>query len=166
MPDGFQDLALTQSIADVRRIRGALRTVSDDPQKAEDPTQWVTLEESSTNGARVRYRFFQDRLVELQILSILPDTSAVPPHLAAMNERYGPPNRILDCPEPIAYPSRRFVWDRSPVAVADAFLLYGERVSVTWSVMSRARMFGSLSRGRCRVISADALERFPVAPRM
>ncbi len=157
LPEGFAGLTLNDSERTVRAARGALTQVTADLAGIR------TFEERIDGGARVRYRFAEDALVELQILSMLPAVDAVPQHLAAMNERYGRPTRILDCSEPRAYPSRRFLWDKRHVAIADSFLVAGDRVSVTWTLMSRARMFGVLERGRCHTIRESELERFPVA---
>lgn len=162
MPDLLADVELGMTLAEARRLRPGLTT---DPsgQSADEPTLHL-WEERFPNGARAVYAFERDSglLQRVQVLSLLPDSSAVAPHLAAMNERYGSPTGVWDCPNTGGVPTRRFTWRHGHATVSDVFLIYGGRVSVTLYIAPNQVILRSLQRSSCSPVRAEDLARFPV----
>jgi hypothetical protein len=120
-------------------------------------------EEHLPSGAQVMYAFDQDahRLVRVQALSQLDTTEAIPPHLAALNDRYGAPTGIWDCHDAGGFATRRFTWRRSHVGLADILLVYGDRISVTLYVTTNEQMGRSLERARCAPVTVDHIDQLP-----
>ena len=85
------------------------------------------------------------RLVRIQVMSMLPGPEAVGPHLTAMLETYGRPTGAYNCPDTGGVPTRRFTWRRAQTALADIFLVYGDRVSVTLDIAPAGGRGASLS---------------------
>lgn len=161
MPRLLEGIALGSSLEEVRALRGRAM-VPDDRPAEEGIQQW---HERLSNGGEVMYGF-ESRLgllLQVQVLSLLPDVTAIAPHLQAMNEQYGPPTGIWDCPRTGDVPTRRFTWRRAETAVSDIFLIVGERVSLTLYITTSDRTQHSLARAGCAPISPDALDVFPVA---
>ncbi|HEY8432709.1 MAG TPA: hypothetical protein VIL20_30270 [Sandaracinaceae bacterium] len=164
VPDLLEGIHLGMPLADARRARPRMT-----PQLGHtnpDMANRVVFEERFPNGARAIYFFDRetDRLERIQVLSLLPNVEAVAPHLAAMNEQYGSPTGAWDCPQTGTVPTRRFTWRHGETSIADIFLIYGERVSVTLDIAPSAVMERSLRRSACRPVqSREDLERFPVA---
>jgi hypothetical protein len=126
----------------------------------------IALEENLANGARVVYAFRQanDRLERIQVLSLLPGMSAIGPHLEAMNVTYGAPTGMWNCPDTGGVPTRRFTWRRTYSTLADIFLVYGDRVSLTLYVAPNNVIQHSLQRASCRPVrSREEAAEFPVA---
>ena len=98
----------------------------------------------------------------LLCLSLLPGTEAIAPHLTAMNEQYGRPTGIWDCPDTGGVPTRRFTWRHSETTIADVFLIYRGRVSVTLYIAPSSTIGASLQRAQCRPAAPDAIATFPV----
>jgi hypothetical protein len=161
MPDLLEGIALGSSLEEVRAIRGSAMILDDRPAE-EGIEQW---HERLPNGGEVMYGFEQrlGLLLQVQVLSLLPDVNAIAPHLRAMNEAYGSPTGIWDCPRTGDVPTRRFTWRRAETAVSDIFLIVGERVSLTLYITTSDRTAHSLARSGCRPITPDALDVFPVA---
>jgi len=161
MPTLLDGVALGTSLEEVRALRGAAM-IPDDRPAEEGIQQW---HERLSNGGEVMYGF-EERLgllLQVQVLSLLPDVNAIAPHLRAMNEAYGSPTGIWDCPRTGDVPTRRFTWRRAETAVSDIFLIVGERVSLTLYITTSDRTAHSLARAGCTPITPDALDVFPVA---
>ncbi len=161
MPSVVEGVALGMPLSEVRTARGARMTL--DVASREHPL--LIYEELLGNGGRAIYGFTRrgEILVQVQILSLLPTVDAIAPHLAAMNEQYGRPTGIWDCPTTGGVPTRRFTWRGSHVTVSDVFLLYGERVSLTLYIATTEQIGLSLQMASCTPVTADRLDAFPVA---
>lgn len=162
IPELLSGVALGMRLDDVRRARPAM-TVPTGETPGEEGVR--LMEERFQNGARAVYVFEEEseRLQRVQVLSLLPSVDAVAPHLTAMNEQYGSPTGVWDCPDTGGVPTRRFTWRHGRTTVSDVFLVYGGRVSVTLYVAPTPVIARSLRIGRCHVITRDQLEHFPVA---
>jgi hypothetical protein len=159
IPPLIEPVALGMPRDEVRRHRPRTTPKLD----GQDPVlDW--LEERFPNGAQALYGFSKRnrRLVQVQILSLLPSGDAIAPHLVAMNEQYGRPTGIWDCPDTGGVPTRRFTWRKSQTTVADVFLIYRGRVSVTLYIAPSEWIHASLLRASCRPTTQEALDDFPV----
>ncbi len=161
MPPALEGVALGMPLDEVRRLRGA-GMVPDDRPAEEGIQQW---HERMPNGSEVMYGFEQrlGLLLQVQVLSLLPDVTAIAPHLRAMNEAYGSPTGIWDCPLTGDVPTRRFTWRRAETAISDVFLIVGERVSLTLYITTADRTGFSLARSGCTPVTPENLDVFPVA---
>lgn len=123
------------------------------------------FEERLPNGARVVYGFEREsqRLQRIQVLSMLPSPEAIGPHLQAMNDQYGTPTGIWDCPNTGGVHTRRFTWRHGQTTVSDVFLVYGGRVSVTLYIAPTGIIHRSLRMAGCRAVrDAEEASTFPV----
>lgn len=161
MPDVVEGVALGITLEEARHARGPEMRPSTGDRGA--PLQMY--EERMPNGGQVMYGFdpTSQRLVQVQILSLLPSTDAIAPHLAAMNERYGTPTGIWDCPTTGGVPTRRFTWRRSQTTISDVFLIYGGRVSLTLYIATSDQIGRSLQMARCTPVPRDRIAEFPGA---
>ena len=163
VPALLEGIHLGMSIDQARRARPAMEpnVVQRD---AEEP-DLVHFEERFENGARAVYVFEQDpdRLQRIQVLSMLPNGEAIAPHLMAMNEQYGTPTGVWDCPQTGGVPTRRFTWRHGQVTVVDIFLVYGGRVSQTLYIAPTEVIGRSLVRSRCHPVPPDQITTFPAA---
>ncbi len=160
MPDVVGNVALGFTMAQVREARGA--RLGPAPTSA---MGLVMLEERLENGGQVMYGFERggQRLVQVQILSMLPSADAIAPHLAAMNDTYGRPTGIWDCPTTGGVPTRRFTWRRAHTTVSDVFLVYGDRISLTFYIATSDQIGLSLRMASCTPVPVDGIAEFPVA---
>lgn len=164
MPDLLEGIYLGIPLAEARRARPRMTPQIDN--SSPELANRVVFEERFPNGARAVYVFEREtnRLERIQVLSLLPNVEALAPHLAAMNEQYGSPTGVWDCPQTGNVPTRRFTWRHGETTIADIFLIYGDRVSVTLYIAPSDVMAQSLRRSACRPVeSREDLERFPVA---
>lgn len=164
LPELLGGVALGMSLEDVRGLRHS--AMSREDRRSEGDPYLSLWHERLPNGAEVMYGFDDrvDLLMQVQIMSMLPDTSAIAPHLAAMNDTYGPPTGIWNCPATGDVPTRRFTWRRAESAVSDIFLILPNgRVSVTLYVATSERTAQSLARSGCHPATPEELETFPVA---
>jgi len=159
MPPMLEGLGLGMTLDEVRHLR---------PQSQPHPTARepgkLFLGERLRNGAEVVYGFEarSRRLLQIQIMSRMP-VEGVGPHLAAMNEEYGRPTGIWDCPQTGGVPTRRFTWRGSEVALADIFLVHPGGVSVTLYIAATETIGLSLRRSACHPVEGDAIGTFPTA---
>ena len=162
MPEMLSGVALGQSVEEVRRARPP-RALA--PSTSRSDPNLRLFEEHLPNGAEVMYGFDADdgSLQQVQILSLIPTLDGLSPHLAAMNERYGSPTGIWDCPRTGDLPTRRFTWRRSHTTIADVMLIYGDRISLTLYIATSDAMGLSLRRSHCHPTPADQLDQFPTA---
>lgn len=163
MPEVLGDVVLGMDVEALRaeRPRARLERERTDPQK-------FFWEEQLGNGAQVMYGFdkVSSRLLHVQILSRMPTPEAIAPHLTAMNETYGTPTGVWDCPDTEGVPTRRFTWRGDVTSMADIFLLHESGISVTLYIAPTEVIHRSLMMSGCRPLeSADQLEVFPVATR-
>ena len=159
LPDVVEGAALGLTLDEVRAARPGLA-----PARA-DRGELLMFEERLPNGGQAMYGFDRPsgRLVQVQILSLLPTTAAISPHLAAMRDRYGTPTGVWDCPITGGVPTRRFTWRGSQTTVSDVFLIYGERVSQTLYIATTEQIGRSLRMAGCAPVSGDRIAEFPVA---
>ena len=159
MPSLLRGVELGMSEAQLQEVRPASAR---DPRN-EDPVL-LFRKEDLPNGASVVYGLDRraGRLVQLQVLSMLPTPEALAPHLISMNETYGRPSGYWDCPDTGGVPTRRFTWRKSALTVMDVFLIFRGRVSLTLYIAPNATIAGSLQRARCRPVQEADFERFPV----
>jgi hypothetical protein len=164
MPDIIEGVALGMTLGEIRSARAPRITPARGASSAQQG-ELLMYEERLPNGGQVMYGFDRpsQRLVQVQLLSLLPTPEAVAPHLAAMTERYGTPDGIWDCPTTGGVPTRRFTWRGSQVTVSDVFLIYGERVSVTLYIATTEQIGRSLRMASCRPVPAERIGEFPVA---
>jgi hypothetical protein len=162
MPEMLAGIALGQTVEEVRAARppNAVRVST----SRSDPNLRL-FEEHLPNGAEIMYGFdlATRTLAQVQVLSLLPTLDGLTPHLAAMNERYGSPTGIWDCPRTGDLPTRRFTWRRSHTTIADVMLIYGDRISLTLYIATSDAMGVSLQRSGCHPASVEDLDRFPTA---
>ncbi|UJR83108.1 hypothetical protein [Sandaracinus amylolyticus] len=159
MPAVIEGVALGQTIDEVRAARRAITPARDAGRGG-----LVMMEERLSNGGQAMYGFDRQaqRLVQVQVLSMMPTTAAIAPHLTAMRDTYGTPTGIWDCPTTGGVPTRRFTWRRSLTTVSDVFLIYGDRVSVTLYIATSEQIGRSLQMASCTTVPADRVEQFPV----
>jgi len=160
MPPGLGPVALGMHRDEVRRLRRAM-----EPGRTQGDPDKIFFEEQLPNGASVMYGFQKRglRLTQIQVLSLLPNVEALGPHLVAMNETYGSPTGVWDCPDAEGVPTRRFTWRRSLVTVADVFLIFRGRISVTFYLAPSEVIGASLQRARCTPVPRDRIGEFPIA---
>lgn len=163
IPPMLNGVRLGQTLAQVRERRSELGGDEMDQQGLNEPGMQM-YEEDLPNGGRAVYAFERStgRLQRLQMLSLLPNAEAIGPHLAAMNDQYGTPTGIWDCPQTGNVPTRRFTWRHGETTVMDIFLVYAGRVSVTLYIAPNPIILRSLRMANCRPIQADQLANFPV----
>jgi len=164
IPDALDGVELGMSLTRAQQRRPRMHRNPATSANPETPGLRF-MEEDLPGGARAVYGFEVEsqRLQRLQVLSLLPDASAIGPHLAAMNETYGTPTGIWSCPNTGGVPTRRFTWRHGRNTVSDVFLVYGGRVSVTLYIAPSTVIFSSLRRAQCTPVTSreDAVE-FPV----
>ncbi len=164
MPDVLEGIALGMSVEEVRALGHRLDATPPRPPLPGVPP--LTLyEERLANGGQIMFGFSEQsgRLVQTQIMSLLPTLDGIAPHLQAMNERYGTPTGVWDCPDTQGLPTRRFTWRQSQTAIADVFLVYGERVSLTLYIATPDTIEASLRMARCSPVPRERLDQFPTA---
>ncbi len=159
MPGPLAGLSLGMSRAALEEARPGL-----EPRDGEG----LVLEEELSSGAVVVYALDEasqaQPLERVQVMSRLPSSEALQPHLQSMVTRYGDLSGLFQCPNTGGVPTLRFVWRRERTAVADIFLFYGDRISVTLDLTSDENMRRSLLRSSCRPTSlAELADAFPMA---
>ena len=164
MPPLLEGIRLGMTKIEARRARPALTPNTAGADPAEPHLE--SWEERFENGARAVYVFERESelLQRVQVLSLLPDVRAIAPHLTAMNEQYGTPTGVWDCPDTQGVPTRRFTWRHGNTTIADIFLIVGNRVSQTLYIAPTPVIHLSLRRAACRPLTdRDQLGNFPVA---
>lgn len=167
VPEVLRGVELGMTVEELTRLRPHARTTRQGRgavRRTDDPYDW--LQEDLSSAARALYAFDEEegRLVQIQVLSLVPGSEAIPPHLTAMNEQYGRPTGVWDCPRTQELPpTRRFTWRRAFTAVQDVILLYQGRASITFYLAPSEEIERSLRRARCVPIGADRAGHMPVA---
>lgn len=160
LPEGYEGIFIGMRLSDLRAVR---RSVQRSPQARAHGQLW---EEDDPSGARVLYLFSQSELLEqVQFMSRLEGTGELAPHFMALQQRYGPPTGVWDCPETDeAPPMRRFTWRRDGASLMEAVLIYQQSVSITLVIAATEDIGAALQRSRCTPVrSVQQLEAFPVA---
>lgn len=159
LPEGL-GVALTMTRAELEAARPGAR-----PTAAARETGMSWLQEQLENGAEVRYGIDDEgeRLVEVQILSSVPDPDVLGEHLRRLNLRHGRPTGVVDCPTPGAVPTRRFLWVGEHLTLSDVLVVLGRSISITMKLEPKARAAAALRQAACQAVSGEALARMPVA---
>jgi hypothetical protein len=161
MPEGYEQVFLGMSLQDLRAER---RRIQRENEARPDGQQlWA---EDDPSGARVVYLVStRGLLTQVQFMSRIDGTDGLAPHFAALNQRYGRPTGIWDCPESAdSSPVRRFTWRREGASVMEAVLIHGQSVSLTLIVSPTEDVGAALQRARCEPVrTPEQLQRFPVA---
>lgn len=163
IPPLLRGVHLGMSLANARGLRRGMQANTATSNLQEPDMTFMA--ERLGNGAGVVYGFEREsqRLQRLQVQSILPNPEAIAPHLTAMNETYGAPTGIWDCPNTGGVPTRRFTWRHGQTTVSDIFLIYGGRVSVTLYIAPTNIIMRSLRMASCRPVRNQAeAAAFPV----
>ncbi len=161
MPEGYQGVFLGMSLPDLRAERRRIQRESE--ARPDGQQLWA---EDDPSGARVIYLVSpRGLLTQVQFMSRLDGTEGLAPHFAALNQRYGRPTGIWDCPESAdTSPLRRFTWRREGASVMEAVLIHGQSVSLTLIVSPTEDVGAALQRARCEPVrTPEQLQRFPVA---
>ncbi len=143
-------------------LRGVRASIAPDARGNEPDLRFMS--ETMENGAQVVYGLERERgtLVQIQVLSLLPSIEMLRGHLASMNEEYGIPQGVFDCNSGDT-PTRRFTWTHGRAAIADVFLVYGDRVSITLYIADTTWITGSLLRSDCSPVPRERIAEFPRA---
>ena len=163
MPEPVADLALGMT---VEEVRAAGHDIHPPHGRPTDERMHLNLfEERLASGAQIMFGFSDTtgHLMQVQLMSLLPQLEAIPVHLSAMNERYGTPSGIWDCPDTEGVPTRRFTWRHAHTAIADVFLVYGNRASLTFYIATPETIQRSLQMSQCTPVPRERLDNFPTA---
>ena len=159
LPPLLGDARLGMTVAQLEEARPEVERTDD---RTDAEKFW--LEERFAIGAQAMYGFDTDsnRLVQVQILSLLPGPEAVGPHLQAMHDTYGVPTGVWDCPDTEGVPTRRFTWRRGVTTVMDVFLASTGPISQTLYIASSEVIGRSLQMSQCRPVRGrEGLRTFP-----
>jgi hypothetical protein len=160
LPEGYNGIFIGMSLRDLRQVRRAIQRSN---QPRPNGQVW---EEDDASGARVVYVLSSNELLEqVQFMSRLDNPDELGPHFSALQQRYGTPTGIWDCPETEEAPTlRRFTWRREGASMMEAVLIYGQTVSITLVVAPTEDIGAALQRSRCAPVqNAQQLAAFPVA---
>ena len=162
MPEPLAGVSLGMTLEEVR---GSGHRLEPTARCAPDGFLLAMYEERLANGAQIMFGFSEDtgRLQQVQVMSLLPRLDAIALHLQAMNERYGTPTGAWDCPDTQGLPTRRFTWRQAQTAIADVFLVYNGRASVTLYIATPDTIGRSLRMSACRPVPRERLDQFPTA---
>ncbi len=165
MPEGFDRLYVSMPLDSLQRIRTSVRQEHGALAQRDDTQQvWA---EDDPGGARVIYLVApRSQLVtQVQFMSRLQHTEELGPHFRALQDRYGQPTGVWDCPEtPTTSPMRRFTWRREGSSLMEAVLIYGSTIAITLIIAATEDIGAALRRGGCQPVQGnEALARFPVA---
>ena len=124
------------------------------------------MREVLPNGSQVLYGFepMAQRLLQVQVLSVLRRGQDLATHLSHMNEKYGVPTGAWNCKDDEGIPTRRFTWRRELATLSDIFLTYGDRISVTQHIAPSEITIQSLQKSHCEVVSGEEIAVFPEVP--
>lgn len=163
MPEPVANLSLGMTVEEVRAAGHDIHP----PQgrQADERMHLRLFEERLANGAQIMFGFSDStgNLMQIQLMSLLPQLEAIPVHLSAMNERYGTPSGIWDCPDTEGVPTRRFTWRHAHTAIADVFLVYNNRASLTLYIATPETIQRSLQMSQCTPVPRERLDNFPTA---
>ncbi len=160
LPEGYQGVFLGMRLSDLRAARRAMQRSN---QRRPSGEVW---EEDDASGARVVYLISEHGLLsQVQFMSRLERTDELAPHFTALQQRYGTPTGIWDCPETEEAPTlRRFTWRREGASMMEAVLIYGQTISITLVVAPTEDIGAALQRSRCTAVqNPQQLAAFPVA---
>lgn len=163
MPEPVADVALGMTVEEVRAAGHDIHPPQGRP--TDERMHLRLFEERLANGAQIMFGFSDTsgHLMQVQLMSLLPQLEAIPVHLSAMNERYGTPSGIWDCPDTEGVPTRRFTWRHAHTAIADVFLVYNNRASLTFYIATPETIQRSLHMSQCTPVPRERLDNFPTA---
>lgn len=162
VPQMLHGVHLGISLAEAQAARPNIRA----SEVASSEPDMLFMEEDLAARSRAVYGFAHGVLERLQVLGMLPSPEVIGPHLTEMNERYGRPTGVWECPDTGGVPTRRFTWRRQLVTVSEIFLIYDGGVSVTLDIRPSEATRESLRRASCyRVRSGEEAASFPVVTR-
>ena len=163
MPEPVENLWLGMTVEEVRAAGHDVQVPQGRP--TDERMHLRLFEERLENGAQIMFGFSDatGHLQQIQLMSLLPQLDAIPVHLSAMNERYGNPSGIWDCPDTEGLPTRRFTWRHSHTAIADVFLVYNNRASLTLYIATPDTIMRSLRMSQCAPVPRERLDQFPTA---
>lgn len=162
LPNALSGVALAATREEVEAARPG---VIPSPRATDPDRSWY--QESLENGAKVLYAFddASERLVEVQVLGVVPpDGQALRRHLQGLGARLGAPNGVFDCDGGTSSaPTRQIVWTRRHVGLRNVLLAYGDRLSVTQTLMPLAQMEVSMRAAGCRPVGKEGAASLPTA---
>lgn len=163
MPEQVENVSLGMTVEEVRAAGHDIHPPHGRP--VDERMNLRLYEERLANGAQIMFGFSDTtgNLMQIQLMSLLPQLAAIPVHLSAMNERYGTPSGIWDCPDTEGVPTRRFTWRHAHTAIADVFLVYNNRASLTFYIATPETIQRSLHMSQCAPVPRERLEQFPTA---
>ncbi len=162
MPPPLHGVGLGMDLEEVRALGHNLeRSASRSPAGL----HLEMYEERLENGAQMMFGFSEStgHLQQVQVMSMLPRLEAIALHLSAMNEQYGTPSGVWDCPDTQGLPTRRFTWRHSQTAISDVFLVYNNRASLTLYIATPETIGRSLRMSHCTPVPRERLDQFPTA---
>lgn len=164
MPEALSGVALGMTVEEVRATGHRIDPTPPRPPAPGAPVL-AMYEERLQNGAQIMFGFSEEtgHLQQVQVLSLLPRLEAISLHLQAMNERYGTPSGVWDCPDTQGLPTRRFTWRHAQTAISDVFLVYNGRASVTLYIATPETIGTSLRMSHCTPVPRERLDQFPTA---
>lgn len=162
MPPPLRGVALGMDLEEVRAVGHNLERSTSRPPAGMHLDMY---EERLENGAQMMFGFSDStgHLQQVQVMSMLPRLDAIALHLSAMNEQYGTPSGVWDCPDTQGLPTRRFTWRHSQTAISDVFLVYNDRASLTLYIATVDTIARSLRMGQCTPVPRERLDQFPTA---
>lgn len=164
MPPGYENVYLSMPLEALRRVRPRVHRDTSAPAPDNGREVW---EEDDPSGARVIYLIgSRSRLLDqVQFASRVDSAEELRAHFDAMQDRYGTPTGIWDCPEtPESSPMRRFTWRRQGASVMEAVLIYQENIALTLVVAPNEDIARALQRSQCQPVRGrEAIANFPVA---
>jgi hypothetical protein len=165
MPEGYGGVQLGMSLEDLHRVRHAIRRDAPNGAPRTDGREvWV---EDDPSGAQVIYLIdlATRRLAQIQFASVIHTGDELRTHFEAMENRYGHPTGLWDCPGGSeSAPLRRFTFRREIASVEEAVLIYQGNIALTLIVASNDDIAQALSRSHCTPVhDPDAMTNFPVA---
>jgi hypothetical protein len=137
--------------------------------RSDAPDYYVYHERRSPAG-QVLYLFQRStqRLARVQLAEQLPDDAALPVRIQRLQQRFGAPSGIWDCPMVAGQlPTRRFSWTRGgagDLGIMDVVLLLGPRVLATTYFGEIGDIQGSLRSAGCVPTPPERLSKFPALP--
>lgn len=168
MPEGYEALYISMPFDHLQRLRPNIRRERGALGQRDDGQEvWA---EDDPGGARVVYLVSAggQLLTQVQFMSRLDRAEELDPHFRALQQRYGQPTGVWNCPEtPTASPMRRFTWRREGASLMEAILIHGSSIAVTLVVAATGDVGAAVQRAQCQPArNAQEIANFPVAQQL